>query len=86
MNDEVTRCFGSHCKISNCPFIGEHYWIEHCHVWQAKTDFALTCMQVAKLHCPIQYPKPDEVLSFDVPTSLHRFVYTFEFLICVRLY
>ncbi|GMN65506.1 hypothetical protein TIFTF001_034565 [Ficus carica] len=27
---------------------------------------------VAKLHCPIQYPKPDEVLSFDVPTSLHR--------------
>lgn len=67
-------------------FIGEHYWIEHCHVWQAKTDFALTCMQVAKLHCPIQYPKPDEVLSFDVPTSLHRFVYTFEFLIRVRLY
>ncbi|KHG21413.1 Electron transfer flavoprotein-ubiquinone oxidoreductase, mitochondrial [Gossypium arboreum] len=27
---------------------------------------------VAKLHSSIQYPKPDGVLSFDVPTSLHR--------------
>ncbi|KAJ0092764.1 hypothetical protein Patl1_26438 [Pistacia atlantica] len=27
---------------------------------------------VARLHSPIQYPKPDGVLSFDVPTSLHR--------------
>jgi hypothetical protein len=31
------------------------------------------CGQVAKLCSPIQYPKPDGVLSFDVPTSLHRF-------------
>ncbi|KAJ0091897.1 hypothetical protein Patl1_26428 [Pistacia atlantica] len=29
---------------------------------------------VARLHSPIQYPKPDGVLSFDVPTSLHRYV------------
>ncbi|XP_062173505.1 electron transfer flavoprotein-ubiquinone oxidoreductase, mitochondrial [Alnus glutinosa] len=28
--------------------------------------------KVAKLCSPIQYPKPDGVLSFDVPTSLHR--------------
>ncbi|KAL5784073.1 hypothetical protein ACOSQ2_006465 [Xanthoceras sorbifolium] len=28
--------------------------------------------EVARLHSPIQYPKPDGVLSFDVPTSLHR--------------
>ncbi|XP_031276928.1 electron transfer flavoprotein-ubiquinone oxidoreductase, mitochondrial isoform X2 [Pistacia vera] len=27
---------------------------------------------VARLHLPLQYPKPDGVLSFDVPTSLHR--------------
>ncbi|EXB23112.1 Electron transfer flavoprotein-ubiquinone oxidoreductase [Morus notabilis] len=27
---------------------------------------------VAKLHRPIHYPKPDGVVSFDVPTSLHR--------------
>ncbi|POO03611.1 Electron transfer flavoprotein-ubiquinone oxidoreductase [Trema orientale] len=27
---------------------------------------------VAELHCPIHYPKPDGLLSFDVPTSLHR--------------
>ncbi|XWS22217.1 hypothetical protein CRYUN_Cryun29cG0015400 [Craigia yunnanensis] len=27
---------------------------------------------VAGLHSPIQYPKPDGILSFDVPTSLHR--------------
>ncbi|KAF9663207.1 hypothetical protein SADUNF_Sadunf17G0014300 [Salix dunnii] len=26
----------------------------------------------ARLHSPIEYPKPDGVLSFDVPTSLHR--------------
>jgi hypothetical protein len=31
------------------------------------------CTQVARLCSPIQYPKPDGVLSFDVPTSLHRF-------------
>lgn len=28
--------------------------------------------KVARLCSPIQYPKPDGVLSFDVPTSLHR--------------
>ncbi|KAL4025178.1 hypothetical protein IC575_013556 [Cucumis melo] len=27
---------------------------------------------VASLHTPINYPKPDNILSFDVPTSLHR--------------
>lgn len=27
----------------------------------------------AHLHSPIEYPKPDGVLSFDVPTSLHRY-------------
>ncbi|KAF5728802.1 electron transfer flavoprotein-ubiquinone oxidoreductase mitochondrial [Tripterygium wilfordii] len=27
---------------------------------------------VARIHTPIQYPKPDGDLSFDVPTSLHR--------------
>ncbi|GMH18203.1 hypothetical protein Nepgr_020044 [Nepenthes gracilis] len=26
----------------------------------------------AKLHVPIEYPKPDGVISFDVPTSLYR--------------
>ncbi|KAL6293885.1 hypothetical protein ACE6H2_002027 [Prunus campanulata] len=26
----------------------------------------------AQFHSPIQYPKPDGVLSFDIPTSLHR--------------
>lgn len=26
----------------------------------------------ARLHSPIEYPKPDGVFSFDVPTSLHR--------------
>jgi hypothetical protein len=30
--------------------------------------------QAARLHSPIEYPKPDGVFSFDVPTSLHRFV------------
>lgn len=27
---------------------------------------------VAKLHTPIEYPRADGILSFDVPTSLHR--------------
>ncbi|KAJ4838466.1 hypothetical protein Tsubulata_034928 [Turnera subulata] len=27
---------------------------------------------VAQIHSPIEYPKPDGSLSFDVPTSLHR--------------
>lgn len=27
---------------------------------------------VAQLHSPIQYPKPDGIVSFDVPTSLYR--------------
>ncbi|RRT42518.1 hypothetical protein B296_00035721 [Ensete ventricosum] len=30
--------------------------------------------QFASLHAPIQYPKPDGQISFDVPTSLYRFV------------
>jgi hypothetical protein len=30
--------------------------------------------QAARLHSPIEYRKPDGVFSFDVPTSLHRFV------------
>lgn len=34
----------------------------------------LTFMQAAKLHSPIHYPKADGVLSFDVPTSLHRYL------------
>ncbi|XP_055962405.1 electron transfer flavoprotein-ubiquinone oxidoreductase, mitochondrial isoform X2 [Mercurialis annua] len=29
---------------------------------------------VAQLHSPIDYSKPDGVISFDVPTSLHRFL------------
>lgn len=28
--------------------------------------------EIASLHAPIGYPKPDGVLSFDVPTSLYR--------------
>ncbi|TXG72795.1 hypothetical protein EZV62_001374 [Acer yangbiense] len=36
----------------------------------SKPDHEAT--EVARLHSPIQYPKPDGVLSFDVPTSLHR--------------
>ncbi|KAG4948050.1 hypothetical protein JHK82_041225 [Glycine max] len=31
-------------------------------------------MNAAKSHSPIHYPKADGVLSFDVPTSLHRYV------------
>lgn len=27
---------------------------------------------VASIHTPIQYPKPDNIVSFDVPTSLYR--------------
>lgn len=41
---------------------------------QTITDQRLhICVQVARLCSQIQYPKPDGVFSFDVPTSLHRF-------------
>lgn len=30
------------------------------------------CLQEAQLFSPIEYPKPDGVVSFDVPTSLYR--------------
>lgn len=36
--------------------------------------FELCFWQVARKHHPVQYPKPDGIFSFDVPTSLHRFL------------
>ncbi|CAA6656464.1 unnamed protein product [Spirodela intermedia] len=36
----------------------------------SKPDHEAT--DVASLHVPIDYPKPDGILTFDVPTSLHR--------------
>ncbi|GAV64316.1 ETF_QO domain-containing protein/NAD_binding_8 domain-containing protein, partial [Cephalotus follicularis] len=44
----------------NSPFTLKH----------GKPDHEAT--DVAQLHSPIQYPKPDGILSFDIPTSLHR--------------
>jgi hypothetical protein len=29
--------------------------------------------QAANMHAPIQYPKPDGQITFDVPTSLYRY-------------
>ncbi|OMO68036.1 Electron transfer flavoprotein-ubiquinone oxidoreductase [Corchorus capsularis] len=52
--------------------------LEH-YVLKGKSSFTLKhgkpdheATDVARLHSPIQYPKPDGILSFDVPTSLHR--------------
>ncbi|KAK6279445.1 hypothetical protein POUND7_019712 [Theobroma cacao] len=52
--------------------------LEH-YVLKGKSPFTLKhgkpdheATNVARLHSPIQYPKPDGILSFDVPTSLHR--------------
>ncbi|XP_039010741.1 electron transfer flavoprotein-ubiquinone oxidoreductase, mitochondrial isoform X2 [Hibiscus syriacus] len=52
--------------------------LEH-YVLKGKSPFTLKhgkpdheATNVAKLHSPIEYPKPDGVLSFDMPTSLHR--------------
>lgn len=40
-----------------------------------RNPYDVTCdLQVAKLHSPITYPKPDGAISFDVPTSLHRYL------------
>ncbi|WCJ41306.1 Electron transfer flavoprotein-ubiquinone oxidoreductase mitochondrial [Euphorbia peplus] len=51
----------------------EHY------IMRGKSPFTLKhgkpdheATNVAKVHSPITYPKPDGILSFDVPTSLHR--------------
>lgn len=41
------------------------------------TDTRISIVQIASLHTPIQYPKPDGLVSFDVPTSLYRFVQLF---------
>lgn len=34
----------------------------------------LLCSQEARLCSPIEYPKPDGIVSFDVPTSLYRYI------------
>lgn len=39
-----------------------------------KIEGKFLLLQFASLHDPIQYPKPDGIVSFDVPTSLYRFV------------
>ncbi|PPS15305.1 hypothetical protein GOBAR_AA05281 [Gossypium barbadense] len=51
----------------------EAYWdaLRSSWVWE-ELHRARNYRPVAKLHSSIQYPKPDGVLSFDVPTSLHR--------------
>ncbi|XP_057731691.1 electron transfer flavoprotein-ubiquinone oxidoreductase, mitochondrial [Arachis stenosperma] len=51
----------------------EHYLLRGKHPFtlkHGKADHEAT--NAAQLHSPIQYPKADGVLSFDVPTSLHR--------------
>ncbi|XP_074320058.1 electron transfer flavoprotein-ubiquinone oxidoreductase, mitochondrial [Silene latifolia] len=51
----------------------EHYIMMGRSPWtlkHGKPDHVAT--NVSKLHSPIQYPKPDGVISFDVPTSLYR--------------
>ncbi|KAK4254835.1 hypothetical protein QN277_007920 [Acacia crassicarpa] len=51
----------------------EHYLLKGRHpitLKHGKPDHEAT--HAAKLCSPIHYPKPDGVLSFDVPTSLHR--------------
>lgn len=49
-----------------------------CLVRQKKKNITevgiLSLLQLARKCKPIEYPKPDGVLSFDVPTSLYRFV------------
>ncbi|XP_027341746.1 electron transfer flavoprotein-ubiquinone oxidoreductase, mitochondrial isoform X2 [Abrus precatorius] len=51
----------------------EHYILKGRHPFtlkHGKPDHEAT--NAAQLHSPIHYPKADGVLSFDVPTSLHR--------------
>lgn len=51
----------------------EHYILKGRSPWtlkHGKPDHEAT--NVANLHSPIYYPKPDGVVSFDVPTSLYR--------------
>ncbi|KMT15794.1 hypothetical protein BVRB_3g057690 isoform B [Beta vulgaris subsp. vulgaris] len=51
----------------------EHYILKGRSPWtlkHGKPDHEAT--DVANLHSPIHYPKPDGVVSFDVPTSLYR--------------
>ncbi|KAJ1424476.1 hypothetical protein SESBI_11670 [Sesbania bispinosa] len=51
----------------------EHYILKGRHpitLKHGKPDHETT--NAAQLHSPIHYPKADGVLSFDVPTSLHR--------------
>ncbi|XP_044401539.1 electron transfer flavoprotein-ubiquinone oxidoreductase, mitochondrial isoform X3 [Triticum aestivum] len=38
----------------------------------SEIDRTLPCGQMANLHSPISYPKPDGQVSFDVPSSLYR--------------
>ncbi|XP_057529181.1 electron transfer flavoprotein-ubiquinone oxidoreductase, mitochondrial [Amaranthus tricolor] len=51
----------------------EHYILKGRSPWtlkHGKPDHEAT--NVASLHSPIHYPKPDGVVSFDIPTSLYR--------------
>ncbi|EEF32890.1 electron transfer flavoprotein-ubiquinone oxidoreductase, putative [Ricinus communis] len=52
--------------------------LEH-YILKGKSPFTLKhgkpdheATEIAQIHSPVEYPKPDGVLSFDVPTSLHR--------------
>lgn len=46
----------------------------------------LSLLQLARKCKPIEYPKPDGVLSFDVPTSLYRFAHKLQYLLQCKLY
>ncbi|KAF7805338.1 electron transfer flavoprotein-ubiquinone oxidoreductase, mitochondrial [Senna tora] len=57
----------------------EHYILKGRYPFtlkHGKPDHKAT--NAAKLHSPIHYSKPDGVLSFDVPTSLHRFMHEID--------
>ncbi|THG05918.1 hypothetical protein TEA_007009 [Camellia sinensis var. sinensis] len=51
----------------------ETYWnnLKNSWIWE-ELYRARNYRPEARLHSPIQYPKPDGVVSFDVPTSLYR--------------
>ena len=72
---EATDVSVQHCCCSYCLLLCKKQW--KCTSFSLfptiETNIRLPCAQAANLHAPIQYPKPDGHITFDVPTSLYRY-------------
>ncbi|KAH9727525.1 Electron transfer flavoprotein-ubiquinone oxidoreductase [Citrus sinensis] len=79
MRTRIWRYIGTPCRNHGCGKNSKELETTDLYILRGKSPYTLKhgkpdheATDAARLHSPIEYPKPDGVLSFDVPTSLHR--------------